>query len=852
LIRLSMKLHGIGPTLGYQGLEFEDSAAWDGRLGANVITKEGVTRDYLRPYVVVERGGIRFGVLGLLTPETPQIIPRDVAAGLNVAPLAETVERWLAPMREDGAEFIVVLSHGGVESEQQLAEAVEGIDLIIGGHSHTVLEEPWVSAKTGTVVVQAGSRGSYLGRVDVSRDADGAFTVNGKLIAVPAQEVGRPEIEAAIETHASIVTTVMNEAVGQTTAVLTKPKRAGRGTRSAVIADGTPGGGASAERKILYPRSSALGTWLCQVMAEAAGEPIAVHNKGGIRADLPAGPIDRRALYEVSPFGNKVAVCRFKGSVLEELVKTCFEDPKRRLEVSGLEVRWTMSGGYPTYHSLLIDGAAVDPDAVYSLATNSYVAQGQDGWDAFPQESPPVILDVDVYEASVSALRALEQRGEVLAPPLTEGYPQVGSWGDRLTSAFGLLALIGLCFVISRGRKSVALRIVAWGIALQALFAFLVLETSAGQWFFETMKRMFVSIMGYAAAGNDMVFGPLASPEALSGAFGRDFVFFTQILGTIVLVSTLTAALYHIGVLQFVVYLMAKVMQWTMKTSGAESLASAANVFVGQTEAPLTVRPYLKGMTSSEIMSMMTGGMATVAGGVLAAYAGFGIDAGHLLAASVMSAPAALVVAKILVPETETPETGAQVPYEVQRTDANLLDAMCRGASEGFKLALNVMAMLIALVSIVALLNGTLEWAYLWILESVRDPAGNLPSYLPEAITLQWFLGKLFQPFAWLLGIPWGEADKVGSLLGTRMILNEFIAFLDLAAMKEALSPRSFTVATYALCGFANFSSIAIQIGGISALEGSVRVKLAKLGLLSMIGGTIATMMTAAIVGVFL
>ncbi|MCA9298171.1 MAG: 5'-nucleotidase C-terminal domain-containing protein, partial [Phycisphaerales bacterium] len=439
-------------------------------------------------------------------------------------------------------------------------------------------------------------------------------------------------------------------------------------------------------------------------MAETAGVSIGIHNRGGIRASLPSGDITRRQLYEVSPFGNKVSVCRLRGDTLRALVERGLQEGGRPLEVYGLVVQWAIEEGRPVFVGLEVGGDAVDPNSVYDVATNSYLAEGGDDWKAFPQEGPPKILDIDLYEASVARLAAATQEDGELSPIAGDAYVQVGTLVDRSMGVLGLAVLIGICFVLSRNRRRVSWRVVAWGVGLQVLFAFLVLETVMGQVFFETVKSLFVAVMDYAREGNDMVFGPLADVGALESALGRGFVFFTQILGTIVLVSTLTAILYHMGVMQLVVYSMAKVMQFTMRTSGAESLASAANVFVGQTEAPLTVRPYLAGMTSSEIMAMMTGGMATVAGGVLAAYAGFGIDAGHLLAASVMSAPAALVVAKILVPETEEPTTGSHVPYEIQRTDANLLDAACRGAGEGFKLGLNVMAMLIALVSVVALL----------------------------------------------------------------------------------------------------------------------------------------------------
>lgn len=796
-------------------------------VSSNLVDEAGETRSYVKPYVMLEAGGIRFGVVGLLTPDTKNIVPRSVAANLSFAALADSVRKWIPRMRAEGAECIVVLSHSGVDAEKKLASEVDGIDLVVGGHSHTLLDVPWV-AENGTVVVQAGSYGAHLGRMEVTRREGGGFQITGRPHPVRMSTTGSPEIEAVFEEYASRVAgPVIDKVIGESPATLAKPKR-----------------------KLPFPHSSALGNWLCKTLLDATGKSIAIHNKGGVRADIPVGGVTRRVLFEVSPFGNRVAVCRFKGETLAAIIDRGFAESNRRLEMVGIDVQWSLIDGRPQVDTIFVNGSELDPDAVYEVATNSYLAEGGDNWDEFPQEGEPQVLDTPLYEASVTFLQKPEGVA-ALSESDHDAYSQVGTMSQRFTALFGLFTLLGLCFLFSRDRSKISLRVVVWGLALQALFAFLVLETGVGQWFFVEVKSIFVAIMDYAKAGNEMVFGPLADEAALTSAFGRGFVFFTQILGTIVLVSALTAVLYHIGVLQLVVYVMARVMQWTMKTSGAESLAAAANVFVGQTEAPLIVRPYLLGMTSSEIMSMMTGGMATVAGGVLAAYAGFGIDAGHLLAASVMSAPAALVVAKVLIPETEKSQTGAHVPYEVKRTDVNLIDALCRGAGEGFKLALNVMAMLLALVAVVALLNGMIDWGYQLSRSGWVEIFGDVPKWLPDAMSLQWILGKLFQPFAWLLGVPWSEADKVGSLLGTRMILNEFLAYLDLSAIRETISPRSVTLATYALCGFANFSSIAIQIGGISGLEGGLRTKLAKLGFIAMIGGTIATMMTAAIVGVF-
>ena len=322
--------------------------------------------------------------------------------------------------------------------------------------------------------------------------------------------------------------------------------------------------------------------------------------------------------------------------------------------------------------------------------------------------------------------------------------------------------------------------------------------------------------------------------------FGGDLVeghFAFSVLPVVIFVSTLTAVLFYLGVLQFIVKIMAWVMVRVMDVSGSESLATSANVFVGMTEAPLVIRPYLKTMTHSEIMAMMTGGMATVAGGVMAAYAAMGADPGHLLAASIMSAPASLVIAKIMLPEKEKSPTLGTVRVEIPKQDVNVLDAACRGASEGLKLSLNVAAMLIAFIALVACAN--------WILSLLPDLGG-------APLTLQRVLGWVFAPLAWIMGIESADASKVGMLLGEKTILNEFIAYMDLRDCADKISDRSFVIATYALCGFANFGSIAVQIGGIGGLVPERRKDFAKYGFRAMIGGTLAAYMTACIAGMLI
>jgi CNT family concentrative nucleoside transporter len=390
--------------------------------------------------------------------------------------------------------------------------------------------------------------------------------------------------------------------------------------------------------------------------------------------------------------------------------------------------------------------------------------------------------------------------------------------------------------LISERRRAMNWRLIVSGVALQLVIGLALLWSIPGQHAF-IAARVFVSnLIQCSDAGARFVFGEFFwDPEH----FPHGPPFAITILPTVIFFSSLTAVLFHLGVLQLVVKAFARVMVWVMDTSGSESLCTAANVFIGMTTAPLTVRPYLATMTRSEIMALMTSGMATVAGGTMAAYAHMGADAGHLMVASLMSAPAALVVAKIMVPETETSPTKGQVKVDVPREDANLLDAACRGASEGLKLALNIAAMLIAFIALVHLMNWAMSY---------------LPAVHGSPLTLERVLGWIGAPLAWLMGVPWKDAPAVGTLLGEKTIFNEFIAYghLTQPEMKESLSPRSFTIATYALCGFANFGSIAVMIGGIGALVPERRRDFAVFGLRSLIGGALAAFMTACIAGMLL
>lgn len=405
---------------------------------------------------------------------------------------------------------------------------------------------------------------------------------------------------------------------------------------------------------------------------------------------------------------------------------------------------------------------------------------------------------------------------------------------EKAMSLIGLIVMIAIAYGFSTSRRNIKWKTVLVGIGLQLFFALIILKTPYGRDVFEGAKDVFNAILGYTMEGSAFLFGDLTKPAKVG------WIFATMVLPTIIFMSSLMSVLYHVGLMQKIVEWTAKIMMKTMGTSGAESLSAAANIFVGQTEAPLVIKPFVDTMTKSELMALMTGGMATVAGGVLAAYVGLGVDAGHLLAASVMSAPAALAVAKLMVPETEESLTKGVVNIDLPKTHANLIDAAAAGAGEGLTLALNVGAMLLAFIALVAMFNGLLGLVGGWV---------GFPQLSFELI-----VGYLFAPFAFLMGVAWEDCIQVGVMLGKKTVLNEFVAYLDLQAAIQAgsISQRSITIATYALCGFANFSSIAIQLGGIGGIAPSRRKDLAKLGIQSLIGGTLACFMTACIAGLLI
>ncbi len=409
----------------------------------------------------------------------------------------------------------------------------------------------------------------------------------------------------------------------------------------------------------------------------------------------------------------------------------------------------------------------------------------------------------------------------------------------RFTGLLGLLVFLSLAYAFSTDRRAIRWKTVAWGLGLQIVFAFLVIKWSYGQTVLSSISGVITGLLGHSADGSGLVFGYLGIPSnPLS-------VFAFAVLPTIIFVSAFFAMLYHIGLMQQIIKVVAFVMQFTMGTSGAESTNVAASIFMGQTEAPLTIRPFLAGATRSELMTIMTSGMAHVSGGIMAAYILFGINAKDLLSAVIMTAPGTILVAKMLVPETEVPATAGSVtmPPSEEHKDENFIGAIARGTIDGGQLAFNVAIMLLAFVALVGLFNAIMlgisnfAWAH---------------GHVPFPHSLNNILGVVGAPVAWLIGIPWREAPIIGNLLGTRTIINEFLAFADLGKLKSTLDPRTFSIATFALCGFANVGSIGMQIGGIGALIPNRRNELANLGLRAMLAGTMANLMSASIVSILL
>jgi len=409
---------------------------------------------------------------------------------------------------------------------------------------------------------------------------------------------------------------------------------------------------------------------------------------------------------------------------------------------------------------------------------------------------------------------------------------------DRFMGILGMLTVLGLGYAFSANRQAIRYKTVAWGLGLQIAFAFLIMRWEYGRLFFERLGAAANWLLDFAYYGTSFVFGDLGQKNS-----PRGFYFAFQALPTIIFIAALFAVLYYLGIMQLVVKAAARVMTSLMGASGAESLNVAASIFMGQTEAPLTIRPFLPEATRSEMMTIMTSGMAHVSGGMMAAYIAYGIQAKHLLAAVIMTAPGTILLAKILVPETEKPLTAGRVENVQMERDANILGAISRGTIDGLHLALNVAAMLISFIALIYLVDGCFGAAH-------NALASHGVAWFPSSV--EQIFGWMFSPIAWLIGIPWRDCPAIGNLLGLRMVTNELVAFQRLGPMQSTLDPRSYTIATFALCGFANFSSIGIQIGGIGALAPNKRTELAQLGLRALMAGTMANLMSASIVGIMM
>ncbi|GAB3896157.1 NupC/NupG family nucleoside CNT transporter [Spirosoma agri] len=412
---------------------------------------------------------------------------------------------------------------------------------------------------------------------------------------------------------------------------------------------------------------------------------------------------------------------------------------------------------------------------------------------------------------------------------------------DRFTGLIGIVLILGVAYALSENRKAINYRTVGVGLALQFGLAVFVLKTDIGQQVFQGLGYYVDRLLQKANKGAEFVFSTLVRPDVLGKVFGPDnsFIFFFKVIPTIIFVAVLVNIFYHLGIMQRIVAVMARAMKWLMGVSGAEALSNVASTFVGQVEAQIMIKPYLNGMTNSELMASMTGSFACIAGGVLAVYISLGVPAPYLLAASIMAAPGALVISKIVMPETQVSETQGIIKVEIKKAHANLLDAIAAGASEGLKVGLNVVAMLIGFIALIALVDSLMFRLGFYV-------------FGMSNLSLNFLLGKFFSIFAWAMGVPSKDIEAAGALMGTKMVINEFVAYLDLVKIKSTLDPKTIAITSFALCGFANFSSIAIQVGGIGELAPSRRGDLARIGFKALICGTLASYMSATLAGLLL
>lgn len=425
---------------------------------------------------------------------------------------------------------------------------------------------------------------------------------------------------------------------------------------------------------------------------------------------------------------------------------------------------------------------------------------------------------------------------------------------ERFTGFIGIILILGLAYLLSNNKKQINFRLVVTGLLLQALLAVFILKVPLGQTIFGKLGNAVSKLLEFSDRGADFVFGILVNKEKLESIFGvgSSFIFMFKIMPTIIFVSVLVSIAYHIGLMQRIVAVVAKAVHWLMGVSGSEAISNVASAFVGQVEAQIMIKPYISSMTMSEILASMAGSMACIAGGVMAVYISMGVPAEYLIAASLMAAPGALVISKIVLPETEESTTKGTVKLEIKKAHANLMDAISHGASDGLKVSLNVIAMLIGFIALIAMIDAILGFAGRGMMS-----AGMSLSAVGidlNVLSLKQILGAFFSIFAFAMGVPWAEASQVGGLLGTKMVINEFVAYSDLSAMIKAglLSKKALTIVSFALCGFANFSSIAIQVGGIGELAPDRRQDLARLGFKALICGTLASYLSATIAGILI
>jgi len=477
-------------------------------------------------------------------------------------------------------------------------------------------------------------------------------------------------------------------------------------------------------------------------------------------------------------------------------------------------------------------GALIAFAVIAAAVAGSWLIPGL-AWRGLAAMERPVQADTTARDSAATHAAPTVPGAEIQAPGAPAQPAGPVSLASRLSGLVGLALILAIGILLSHNRRAIRWRVIAWGLGLQLLFAIFVLRIPAGQALFRWLGNLITGILGYSYIGSEFVFGELGKQHSSLGV-----IFAFQLLPAIIFVSALFAILYYLGIMQLVVRAFAIVMSRVMGASGAESLNVAASIFMGQTEAPLTIRPFLARMTRSELMTVMTSGMAHISGSIMVAYIAFGIEARHLLTAVIMTAPGTIMMAKLFEPETDIPETYGKVTLDMPKQDVNLLDAAARGTGEGLQLMLNVIAMLVSFVALVALLNGGFGAIHRYV------------DWFPA--NLQTVLGWIFRPIAWAMGVPWHDSGVIGSLLGTRMVLNEFIAYAQLGPMKAQLDPRSFTIASFALAGFANFSSVGIQLGGIGALVPDRKHDLARLGIRAMLAGTLANFLSATIAGILL